>query len=145
MKRAMNSDYLLALDVGDRRIGVALASRIARLPAPLETIDRQTVTDVFSYIANLAKHHQAGVVVVGLPRGMDGQETGQTTLTRGFAKELGEHTDAVIVLQDEAGTSLEAEATLNRRGKPYSKGDIDAEAATLILRDYLQSLERQTA
>ncbi len=140
-----NNSYVLALDVGGRRIGVALASMVARLPAPLETIDREKVTDVFGHIDSIARTQQVGVIVVGLPRGLDGQETAQTAETREFAKSLQDKTEAAVVMQDEAGTSVEAEALLVQRGKPYKKGDIDAEAAALILRDFLNTQARQTA
>jgi len=139
------NNYVVSLDVGERRVGVAIASLIARLPAPLCTIDRSKVTDVFTKIAEIVKKEQVSVVVVGLPRGMQGQETTQTTTARAFASELGKVVDLPIVMQDEAGTSLEAEQLLKLRGKAYEKGDIDAEAATIILRDYLQQYVEQSA
>lgn len=132
--------YALGLDVGERRIGVALASQIAKLPAPLTTIDRTKTTDVVGDIQRLIQKHDVSVVVIGLPRSLEGNETDQTAYTRAFAKELGERIDAPIVLQDEAGTSLEAETLLKSYQKPYEKGDIDAMAAVLILRDYLAQM-----
>ena len=129
--------YVLSLDVGERRIGVALASNIARLPAPLMTIDRNKEPDVFKLIAQVVEKEQVEVVIVGLPRGLEGQETTQTVASRIFASKLGESLSIPIVMQDEAGTSVEAERVLKQRGKPYEKSDIDAEAAVIILRDYL--------
>ncbi len=142
---ATMTNYVLGLDVGDRRIGVALASAIARLPAPLRTLDRQKTDDVLVDISQLVAEYQVGVVVVGLPRGMSGQETEQTALTRDFAAELAKHLEIPVVMQDEAGTSLEAERLLKQRGKPYQKGDIDSEAAALILQDYLQHTAERSA
>lgn len=137
--------YVLSLDVGERRVGVAIASVIARLPAPLTTIDRTKVADVYAEVAKLVAAHEAGAVVIGLPRGLSGQETAQTSAARGFAAELAGLVDVPIVMQDEAGTSLEAERLLKARGKAYKKGDIDAEAAALILRDYLQQARNHSA
>lgn len=138
-KAAMSKDNkILALDVGERRIGVAIASTIARMPAPLETIDTEVVSDVNSHISGLIKQIEATVLVVGLPRGLDGQESLQTKYVRDFASQLNKHIDIPIVMQDEAVTSVEAEKILKARGKPYSKADIDKEAAAIILNDYLQ-------
>jgi putative Holliday junction resolvase len=141
-----NNQNILALDVGGRRIGVAIASLVARLASPLTTIDRQTTDDTFNTIVELVKQHNVTVVVIGLPRGLDGQETTQTAETREFATELQEHIpDITIVMQDEAGTSVEAENYLREYTKTYSKADIDAKAASLILQDYLQQAREHTA
>lgn len=131
------SKTVLALDVGDRRIGVALASLQARLPAPLLTIDRSEPMDVFERIKLLVVEHEVGTIVVGLPKGMQGQETGQTQSTRKFAEELKKRLGVPVELQEEAGTSLQAEDELKAKKQPYGKGDIDKLAATLILQDWL--------
>ncbi len=133
----MDQSNILALDVGERRIGVAVASKVARLAAPVGFIDRLLITDVFEEIKRLVKQHSAGTIIVGLPRGMNGQETQQTLKVRGFAHALTQVLDQAVILQDEAGTSLMAEERLKARKKPYDKGDIDAEAACLILHDWL--------
>jgi len=130
---------VLSLDVGERRIGVALASLEARLAAPLLTIDRIAHPEVFEYIKNLSQEHDAGVIIIGLPRGMNGQETDQTRLARSFAAELAKVFDGQIHMQDEAGTSIQAEEELRQRSKPYEKGDIDKLAATIILSDWLEA------
>jgi putative Holliday junction resolvase len=141
-----NNRSILALDVGGRRIGVAIASTAARLASPLTTIDVQKTANVFEEVLQLARTHEAQTIVIGLPRGLDGQETGQTAEAREFAKSLQEKsTELVITMQDEAGTSLQAEELLRERGKPYGKEQIDAEAACLILRDYLQQSVEHTA
>ena len=129
---------VLALDVGDRRIGVARASLIARLPETIETIDRQK-TDPIDRIQALINEHQAGFLVVGLPRGMDGQETKQTAIVRDFAQQLQTITGLQVDLQDEAVTSIKAEDELRGRGVSYEKADIDALAAVYILEDWLAS------
>jgi putative Holliday junction resolvase len=128
---------VLAFDVGDRRIGVALASLEARLAAPLITIDRQQHADVMATLMALVHEHAAEGIVIGLPRGMDGQETAQTKVARLFAADFQTVAQVPVHLQDEAGTSLVAEESLQARRKPYAKGDIDKEAAALILQDWL--------
>lgn len=139
------SSYVLALDVGNRRIGMALASRIARLPAPLGVIDRQATADVLAKIERVVAEQEVDTVVVGLPRGLEGQESAQTEESRGFAAELSVKINVPVVMQDEAVTSIEAENRLKARGKPYGKGDIDAEAAAMILDDYLKTTTERTA
>lgn len=139
------SSYVLALDVGERRIGVALASRIARLPAPYGFIDRSKTEDVIKDIQKIVTEQEVDTIVVGLPRGLEGQESAQTQSVRSFAAAIEKNIKLPIVMQDEAVTSVEAENRLKNRGKPYSKGDIDAEAAAMILDDYLNSSVERTA
>jgi putative Holliday junction resolvase len=126
---------VLGLDVGDRRVGVAVATIAARLPRPLVTLERGE--DFFDRLAEAVQQEDAGVLVVGLPRNLQGKATDQTQSVEGFVKELKEHLDLPVYMQDEAVTSKQAEAELQSRGKPYVQGDIDALAATYILQDWL--------
>lgn len=130
------SSSVLALDVGDRRVGVAVASRIARLPRPLTTV--QNDDSIWETIRNLLISEDADVIVVGLPRGLNGNDTEQTATTRLFVENLAMEVEARIVLQDEAMTSRQAEAELAARGSKPGPGDIDSLAATYILEDYLR-------
>lgn len=125
----------LALDYGGRRIGLAVATAGARLPRPLTTLLND---DTFwPRLQAILDTEAVGTIVVGLPRSLGGDDTAQTTRAREFAERLREVTGKPVVLQDEAVTSRQAEAELLARGKPYSKGDVDALAATYILEDYL--------
>jgi len=126
---------VMALDVGDRRIGVAIARLTSRLPEPWGVIDRADTT--LLAVQELIKQEQTMAIVVGLPRGMDGQETAQTKQVRQFATEL-KKIGLPIYLQDEALTSHQAKEELNQRGTGYNKGAIDALAATYILSDFLR-------
>lgn len=126
---------IIALDVGAKRVGVAVASLIARLPRPLTTLDRDR--DFFAELEKLITEEDAGALVVGFPRGMQGQSTAQTAATEDFVVDLKQHVSLPIVFQDEALTSNKAEAELEARGRNYSKADIDALAATYILEDFL--------
>lgn len=132
-----SSDTVLALDVGERRIGVARAKLVTRLPHPLVTITRTEDDDGTQAVADLMKDHQAALLVVGLPRGLDGQETAQTRSVQAFGSALEARIGLSIHWQDEALTSAKAESELQARKKPYAKGDIDALAATYILEDFL--------
>jgi len=126
---------ILALDVGAQRIGVARANSIARIASPLTTL--QHTDQIFDDISQLLKQEQADELVVGLPRGLEGQETDQTRTVRQFVADLQQRITVPIHFQDEALTSVKAEKELEARKKPFAKGDIDALAATYILGDYL--------
>lgn len=126
---------ILALDVGAQRIGVARANSVARIASPLTTL--QHTDQIFDDIAQLLKQEQADELVVGLPRGLEGQETDQTRTVRQFVADLQQNITVPVHLQDEALTSVKAEKELEARKKPFAKGDIDALAATYILGDYL--------
>ncbi len=131
---------VLALDIGEKRIGVALASLAARLPEPLTTLTNDAV--VLEKIAELADRHQTDMIVAGLPRSLEGTETAQTRSVREFVGRLEDRLGRSVYLMDEAGTSAEAEAGLRARRKPYTKADIDARAAAIILQDFLNSLSK---
>jgi putative holliday junction resolvase len=130
---------IMALDVGSRRIGVALASSLTRFAQPLTTLHNSD--QVIEDIILLIKDNNVGVLVIGIPRGLQGQITDQTTQTNEFIDLLKKHLTIPVYEQDEAVTSLKAESELKQRGKPYQKADVDALAAIYILEDYLH--ERQ--
>jgi putative Holliday junction resolvase len=130
---------VLALDVGDRRVGLAIASLAARLPRPMATLERGD--GFWQSLDDIIKTEGVGELVVGRPRGLDGQATAQTVVTEDFVSELQAHFALPVHLQDEAVTSQQAEAELKNRRQPYNKADIDALAATYILEDYLHERE----
>lgn len=127
---------ILALDVGDRRIGAALANSIARLAQPLTTLEQSE--HIMEDLQRLVRQERVDIIVVGLPRGLEGQTTAQTRVVQAFAKQLQSALGLPIVWQDEALTSVQAEAELADRHKAAAKADIDALAATYILEDYLK-------
>jgi putative Holliday junction resolvase len=129
---------LLALDIGDARTGVAVANTIAQIASPLTTLECP-IADLPPKIADLVTQQQASVLVIGLPRGLHGQDTDQTKHIQACVDQIRSLVSVPIYLQDEALTSQKAEDELRGRGKPYGKGDIDALAATYILQDYLTS------
>lgn len=131
---------VMALDVGSRRIGVALAHPTARLAQPLLTLERSDTT--IDDIKKLISEHQVSAIAVGLPRSLDGNITQQTRDTIVFIKLLRATIKIPVFEQDEALTSRQAEAELIQRAKPYTKADIDALAATYILQDFLGGSQR---
>lgn len=125
--------YILALDYGSKRVGVAIAHTIARLPRPLTTLPNTET--LLEDIRRLVTQEEVGLVLVGLPRGMDGGYTEQTKAAEHFAQQLSESLDVPVELADESLTSVDAEEAL--AGKVYTKADIDAMAAVYILGRYL--------
>jgi len=125
----------LGIDYGARRIGLSTANSDARIASPHATV---TIDELIALIQRNGPFDQ---VIVGLPRSLDGHETPQTLAVRHFADDIlwkKLHIEPVFV--DEAGTSAMAEERLKEADKPYKKGDIDAEAAAIILQDYLDQL-----
>lgn len=128
---------LIALDVGTKRIGVAKADSAVRIAVPYSAIEVDG--NEFNKIASLARAWDINCFVIGLPRNSQGEETNQSLYVREFAKVLKRTLpDAKICFQDESLTSVEAEKRLKNRKKGYKKGDIDSEAATIILQDFLE-------
>lgn len=131
------NETLIALDVGSRRIGVARAELDTRLAVPAETI----VVDDAAIEKLVALFHATKpvAVVVGYPRNQSGEPTRQTEVIEAFVKALQEVWHGTLVFQDESLTSVIAEDRLRQRGRPYDKADIDAEAAAIILQDYIEA------
>jgi putative Holliday junction resolvase len=125
----------LSLDVGEKRIGVAIGDSEVRIAIAYDTIDVDGTE--YEQIARLIGLESVDVVVVGYPRNQSGEATAQTTYVEEFAKRL-EEIAPKIVFQDESLTSVIAEDRLKSIGKPYEKRDIDMIAASIILQDYME-------
>ena len=126
---------LIGLDVGHVRIGVSVGDSTVCLAVPHDTIEVDG-TEI-EKIAELVVRQEADIIVVGLPRNQQGELTSQSRFAKEFAEKL-EYMDAEVVFQDESLTSVLAEERLKSFKRPYTKGDIDAEAAAIILQDYLE-------
>jgi putative Holliday junction resolvase len=124
----------LGIDYGVKRVGLATADTEMKMAQPLRTVPPVDLGAV------IAQEGPFDVIVVGLPRSLDGHDTPQTLAVRRFADDHLGDLAPELVFQDEAGTSSVAEDRLQESGKPYRKEQIDAEAASIILQDYLDSL-----
>lgn len=125
---------IISLDVGERRIGVATVDTSIRIAIPLTTI--QVEGNEIKQIAEIVTTENAHLIVVGYPRNQSGEATAQTACVKAFAEKLSDI--APIVYQDESLTSVMAEEQLKASRHPYTKGDIDARAAAIILQDYME-------
>ncbi len=131
---------IVGLDVGTRRIGVATADTNVRIAVPKTTVIVNNGYE-FAEIARLARMNNTDWFVLGLPRSNEGNETAQTEYVREFARSLKSAIpSAKIRFQDESLTSVEAEKRLKSRKKGYKKEEIDAEAAAIILQDFIENM-----
>ncbi len=128
------SKTVFALDIGQRKIGIARANTIAQIAEPLVTLPNDN--DFKTKLNNLIKEHDVSEIVVGLPRNMSGEETAQSKYTRDFMKKL--DLSKTVHFQDETLTSIQAAKILESKKEEFSKENIDSLAATLILEDYLK-------
>ncbi len=132
-----NGHYsLIALDIGDKRIGVAHADTSVRLPVAYSTIDVDDL--VLERLKEVVAELEPSIIIVGLPRNQSGNTTQQTKKVRQFALQLKQF-NIPIAFQDESLTSVLAEKYLASLKKPYAKAEIDSHAAAIILGDYLES------
>lgn len=135
----MQNNDLLSLDVGTVRVGVARAHPIARIAEPVTTLMHDG--DIYKKIVSLCREYKVKQLIIGLPQNMQQDDTDQTKFTRQFARALQSQLpdSTTILFHDEAQSSQNAEALLKKSKKTFSKSDIDAMAASLILQDYLNT------
>lgn len=141
---------VVAFDVGERRIGVAVSDATRTIARPVGvlrpvSLETDALQLVLAEIARLGSEDDGvTTVVVGLPRRLDGSATAMTRRVSAFAAELGRMVPLPIVLQDERLTSHEAESRLALTEKDWRvrKRSLDAAAAAIILQDYLDSRPR---
>lgn len=133
---------IMAIDYGDRRIGLAVSDPSATLCGEALTIINRGMENAAEAVAEAARSRGVTALVLGLPKNMDGSEGERARLSREFAALLEEKCGHRPVLWDERRSSVEAHAILHangRRMKQHRK-NVDAVAASLILEGYLGSL-----
>ena len=129
---------LLALDVGEKRVGVALCDETQTLAWPLLTLRRASKKEDFTRLAAVCREHAIEKVIVGLPKTLRGEEGPQAQRVRRYALELQAALNLPMDFWDERFSSVDAQERLARSSrKPRAKGDIDAAAAAIILQEYL--------
>lgn len=144
---------LIALDVGEKRIGVAKADTSVKIAVPLGmiSVDGQEISNII----RICQIQDIDAIVVGMPRNLNGQMTAQSDYVKNFANELNRNLqtakpnrkDIKIYFQDESLTSVQARENLGGRKGGINKkaGDVDMEAATIILQDFLENVARRVA
>lgn len=130
---------IMALDYGDARTGVAISDLLCSLAGSTAVVPSRNADKALAEIARMAKENDVGLIVVGLPRNMDGSEGARAQLCRAFGEQVAQATGLEVVMWDERRTTVEAHNILsahNYHGKKR-KNTVDAVAATLILEGYL--------
>ena len=131
---------VLGVDVGDRRIGLALSDSGGILASPLTIIEHSTEQQDIAAILAVVKERGAGRIVVGLPRLMNGDIGPQAQKVQAFAEAMRAVTPIPIEYRDERLTTVEAQRLKQETGSHKKNRNIryDAMAAAVILQDYLE-------
>jgi len=132
----------LGLDVGDKRIGIALSDPGGILASPLTIIERRNEKQDIESIADIISQYQVEKVVVGLPRSLNGSLGEQAEKVRSFIHEFCAQTGATVEFRDERLTTVAAQRLLRAATTKKSKKKVrdDAAAAALILQGYLDEV-----
>ncbi|HYG10411.1 MAG TPA: Holliday junction resolvase RuvX [Pyrinomonadaceae bacterium] len=135
---------LLALDLGTKRIGVAVSDELQLTTQPLPPLGRTNWKKLLRQISDLRHSFDAQGVVIGLPLNLDGTEGDAAREARRIARNLSLSLDLPVYLQDERLTSHAAEESLREEGVHGAEltARLDSEAAALILRDFIAQQER---
>lgn len=127
----------LALDVGEKRIGVAATDDAGIIASPLTTL--ATEDRFMEHLGEIVASQRPDMIIVGLPRHANGDLSDMATQIKELAKGIGHEYNVPVDFEDESGTTVEAEARMKERGIPPKeiKEKVDAEAAAIILEGYL--------
>jgi len=137
------SGRILALDVGKKRIGLAVSDALGITAQGIDTLERIRIRDDLERLKEIAEHWQVKLLLIGKPLHMSGEESRQSEYTSEFAERLGAYLELPVVFWDERLTSMEAERILRSSGASLErrKGAVDRMAAVLLLQSYLQNQE----
>jgi len=135
MKRALGIDH------GEARIGLAISDDLGMLAHPLETVHVKDIADPVQHIARIVARDHVGIVILGLPRNMNGTYGPAAEHVRAFAEQLRAAVPCEVKLWDERLTSVAAQRSLHEAGRTVknSRDVIDQVAAGLILQGWLDA------
>jgi putative Holliday junction resolvase len=142
---------LLGVDVGERRIGVAVSE--GAIAVPLDIIQHKNRAADIARLVDIARREDVEAIVVGLPVSLSGEEHAQARLTRRFGEQLAEASTVPVVYHDERYSSVNAAALgdvvlpekpeRRHRTSPRRKQPLDDRAAAVILQSYIDATEKQ--
>jgi putative holliday junction resolvase len=133
---------ILALDVGKRRIGLAISDGLGITAQGLPTLQRTTVRDDLAQLAELSRERDVTLYLVGEPLHMSGDKSRQAQYIRDFAERLTERTGIPVQFWDERLTTVQAQRVLRESGISIEKRAkaVDRLAAVILLESFLDSL-----
>lgn len=146
-QRTKDKGRILALDLGKKRVGVAVSDELQMTARGVSVITLSAQEKLFSAVQNLCADFDAVALVIGLPLNFDGTESAGATEARKIAARFEQLLSIPVFLQDERLTSREAEENLREQGFDWReiKKLVDKEAAAIILRDFLAQQNSQFA
>ncbi len=131
---------IIGLDVGTVRIGVARADTATKIAIPdgFINVNGQEISEIQRKLGL----YNSNILVMGMPRSNNGNQTAQSEFVKQFARQVAATIPGLkIYFQDESLTSVEAERRLKARKNNYQKGEIDAESASIILQDFIERMQ----
>ncbi len=140
-----SGERVLALDYGQKRVGVAISDALLLMAHGRETWHYRSPRELLERVQEFTKQESIGLIVVGLPRNMDGTEGEMSQKVRAFVAVLEQHVRVPVIVWDERLSSLQAQRTLTGLGKTVrqQRQIVDQLAAVFILQSYLDSLATQ--
>lgn len=132
---------VMALDLGEKRIGIAISDPTRIIASPHSVLNRKSRADDFAHYARLIEEQQIALLVIGLPITLGGEEGQRAAWVRDYCADLGRQIDIPIAFHDESLTTVAATAALHAQGRRGRKAKerVDAVAAALILQSYLDA------
>ena len=133
----------MAIDYGERHIGIALSDSKQLFAFPFLTIDVKKTSSYLEKIAEIVNEQNVGKIIVGIPLSAEDEETYKSKKIRSFAQTLSKYIKLPIIFKDESFTTHRATKVLHSQKKSLkkNKSKLDKIAAALILKDYLDSKE----
>ena len=133
---------VLALDIGERRVGVAVSDPAGRIALPVKGLDAEALRDA-SVVSELAEEYGADRVLVGLPLSLDGTEGPQARRVRAIGERLAQGLRIPVEYADERMSSKEARRVLSEGGvsERSQRGRVDMLAASIFLQGYLDAAQ----
>lgn len=136
--RSSGSIRVMALDWGERRIGIAVSDELGIAAHPIPTLNRTNIRNDLDALAALIRQRGIDTVVVGLPLHMDGSPSRSSNLATRFAHRLAKHASVHVKLRDERLTSWQARGTTGELDR--QRGATDRVAALILLEGYLDEI-----
>lgn len=129
---------ILALDIGEKRIGAAVSDLTATIAQPLKTVIRTSEAEDIQAIVSLVAEYKVSELIVGEPKTLKGLSGKQAESVYQFAAQLRQHLKVPLIYWDERLSSKEARRYLSEKGKKVEKEEVDKVAAALMLQSYLE-------
>jgi putative Holliday junction resolvase len=137
---------ILALDMGERRTGVALSDPLGWLASPLTVLKCASREEEFASIEALVQKHQVERIVVGYPRSLNGSLGPQAQRVDRYVERLRARLPKVpVILWEEQFSTVQAEQLIRETGRRVNRETIDAAAAAVVLQSYLDAVSRSAS